>query len=588
LEITSNVLPTFYQKIIYKTLETINFVIYLTHRYQKLGGIMMELEKPVSRRHFLKYLGSSAAAFAVAYTDLASLSKRALASSSDDNAYEQLPDTFNPTSHTAADSDELLLASGFAYHVLAAYGDQINHSGDTLGFNSSYTSFFPIPGSVSEALLWVNHESAQYAWMHDRTKPVGWEQQKQLLYEQGVSILHLKKDGFGTWKLVPNSSKARRITGLTPIELTGPVRGTEAVHGATLVQGTFSNRGGTQTLWNTQLTCENHFESTCRDSGLTLSHYGWIVEADPFDAQNKPVKHTALGRFHHGSAAMTLDSSNHVVVYMSEDSPDGFIYKFISAEKWSEGDGKTHSHFLREGTLYAADLIHGRWIELSIQNVREQLNRLAYQAPESLHKSKETLLKQFQSQSDVLVSANEAARILGATPCDRPAELTLHPKSNLLFIAFTRNESRGNLHGQIIKLRDSGGAAFEFETWISGGSQSGFSSPGSMTFDQHSNLWVASDIPVERLNKGAWSEFKNNGLYLIHASGSAQRTKQYASAPKEAALSGLSFTKDTVFLPVNHPGASGAGTDHPTSGWQHRAGSKDPRSAVVAITRSSL
>jgi uncharacterized protein len=548
----------------------------------------MELEKPVSRRHFLKYLGTSAAAFAVAYTDLASLSKSALASSSDDNAYEQLPDTFNPTSHTAADTDELLLASGFSYHVLAAYGDKINHTGDTLGFNSSYTSFFPIPDSSSEALLWVNHESAQYAWMRDRTKPLGWEQQKQLLCEQGVSILHLKKDSFGAWKVVPDSSKARRITGLTPMELTGPVRGTEAVHGATLVQGTFANRGGTKTLWDTQLTCENHFESTCRDAGLTLSHYGWIVEADPFDAQNKPVKHTALGRFHHGSAAMTLDPSNHVVVYMGEDSPDGFVYKFVSASQWSEAGGKTNSLLLNEGTLYAADLIHGRWVELSIQNVREQLNRLTYQVPENLHKSKETLLKQFQSQSDVLSSANEAARILGATPCDRPAELTLHPKNNSLFVSFTRNESRGNLHGQIINLMEKVGLAFEFKTSITGGSQSGFSSPGSITFDQHSNLWVASDISAERLNKGAWSEFKNNGLYLIHASGSAHRTKQYASAPTEAALGGLSFTKDTVFLAVNHPGALGSGTDRPTSGWQHHSGSKDPRSAVVAITRSSF
>ncbi|MEW9701819.1 PhoX family phosphatase [Paenibacillus sp. SI8] len=548
----------------------------------------MELKKPLSRRHFLKYLGTSAASLAAAYSGLSSLSQKANASASSVNAYEQLPDTFNPTQHTAADADQLLLASGFSYDVVASYGDTINKSGDTLGFNNSYTSFFPIPGSGSEALLWVNHESAQYPWMLDHSIVVGPEQQKQLLYEQGGSVLHLKKDAFGSWKLVSDSTIARRISGLTPIELTGPVRGSKAVNGATLVQGTFANRGGGKTLWNTQLTGENRFETTCRDAGLAPSHYGWIVEIDPFDNKSKAVKHTALGRFHHGSAAMTVSADDRVVVYMGEDSPDGFIYKFVSTDKFSEANGKGNAKLLSEGSLFAADLIRGRWIELSINNVRKQLNQLTYQVPESLYKSKETLLKQFQSQSDVLTSVSEAALIVGATPCDRPAELTVHPVTKNVFIACMQNESRGNLHGQIIRLKESGGDTFVFETFIAGGRQSGFSCPGSLTFDNNGNLWVASDISPERLNTGAWAEFKNNGLYLIHPTGSAQKTKQYASAPTEAALGGLSYTDNqaTVFAAVNHPGATGAGTAAPTSQWQHRFGKKDPRSAVVVITRS--
>lgn len=549
----------------------------------------MESKKTLSRRHFLKYLGTSAASLAAAYSGLNSFSTKASAAS-DVNAYDQLPETFNPTLHTADDADQLLLANGFSYNVLAAYGDLINNSGDSLGFNNSYTSFFPIPGSSSEGLLWVNHESVQYPWMLDRSMAVAWEQQKQLLYEQGGSVLHLKKDTFGQWKLVSDSTIARRISGLTPIELTGPVRGSNAVNGATLVQGTLANRGGGKTLWNTQLTCENRFESTCRDAGLALSHYGWIVEVDPFDQKKKPVKHTALGRFHHGSAAMTLSADNRVIVYMGEDSPEGFIYKYVSAGKWSEAGDKKNDQLLSEGSLYAADLIRGRWIEISIENVRNQLKRLAYQVPESRYKSKETLIEQFQTQSDVLTFVSEAALIVGATPCDRPAELTVHPTNQSVFIACTQNDSRGNLHGHIIRLKESMGETFSFETFIAGGRQSGFSSPGSLTFDNSGNLWVASDISPERLNKGAWSEFKNNGLYLIHPTGSAQKTKQYASAPTEAALSGLSFTDNqaTVFMAVNHPGASGAGTNTPTSQWQHRFGKKDPRSAVVVITRSLL
>ncbi|NQX70663.1 DUF839 domain-containing protein [Paenibacillus alba] len=551
----------------------------------------MEMKKPLSRRHFLKYLGTSAASLAAAYSGLSSLTQKANASASNINAYDELPETFNPTRHTADDTDQLLLANGFSYSVLAAYGDVINKSGDTLGFNNSYTSFFPIPGSNTEALLWVNHESAQYPWMLDRSKTIAWEQQKQLLNEQGASILHIKKDALGQWKLVSDSPLARRISGLTPIELTGPVRGSQSVNGATLVQGTFANRGGSQTLWNTQLTCENRFETTCRDAGLALSHYGWIVEVDPFDPTKLPVKHTALGRFHHGSAAMTLNSDQHVVVYMGEDSAEGFVYKFVSAEQWSEDKNANTAQLLSKGSLYAADLIKGRWIELTIELLRKQLSSLTYQVPTVLNKSKDVLLKQFQTQNDVLTSVSEAALILGATPCDRPAELTVRPSNKQVYIAFTQNDSRGNLHGQIIKLKESGsGETFAFETFITGGRQSGFSSPGALAFDKNDNLWVSSDISPDQLNTGAWSEFKNNGLYLIHPSGTERKTKQYASSPTEAALSGLSFTdhQATVFVAVNHPGASGAGTTSPTSQWQHRFGKKDPRSAVVVITRSLL
>jgi secreted PhoX family phosphatase len=282
-----------------------------------------------------------------------------------------------------------------------------------------------------------------------------------------------------------------------------------------------------------------------------------------------------------------LNSDNQVVVYMGEDSPTGFIYKFVSSGVWrGSQDSESTGKLLTEGTLYAADLVQGRWIELSLRNVLDQLRSFSYQLPESLYKSRETLLEQFRDQSDVLAAAHEAAQLVGATACDRPAELTLHPANKSVFIACTQNIGRGSLHGHIIRLQETGGTSFEFETIISGGRQSGFSSPGSLAVDTAGNLWVGSELDADQLNTGAWSEFKNNGLYLIHPTGAAERTKQFASAPTEAALSGVSFADHHVFLAVNHPGSSGAGTDTPTSQWQKRFGDNDPRSAVVAISRS--
>ncbi|TXK82637.1 alkaline phosphatase PhoX [Paenibacillus sp. N3.4] len=40
---------------------------------------------------------------------------------------------------------------------------------------------------------------------------------------------------------------------------------------------------------------------------------------------------------------MTLTADNRVVVYMGEDSPDGFVYKFVSADAWLETDGKANA-----------------------------------------------------------------------------------------------------------------------------------------------------------------------------------------------------------------------------------------------------
>lgn len=180
------------------------------------------------------------------------------------------------------------------------------------------------------------------------------EQINTLLYNQGGSVIEVYQDSKG-WKMDPSSTYARRVTGLTPIDLTGPARGSAAVDGAVTVQGTFANCSGGRTLWNTVLTCEENFESTSKAAKLNQTHYGWVVEVDPFNPRFQIRKHTALGRFNHENTCMGLAKDGRVVVYMGDDKKDACVYKFISKGTYKPKAGKKNAKLLEEGVLYAAN-----------------------------------------------------------------------------------------------------------------------------------------------------------------------------------------------------------------------------------------
>ncbi|SFL21192.1 hypothetical protein SAMN03159341_10436 [Paenibacillus sp. 1_12] len=560
----------------------------------------MDENKHLSRRKFLGYLGTGTAYLAASSIGLGSFSKKASAAEGNQSLIDfptiKVSDSFNPTRDTATASDDLVLPSGFKYEVIAAYGDTINIKGDTFGDNNSYTHFFPLEGSRAEGLLWIGHESTNELWLEDgnQQKHLTPAQQRSLLYNQGASIIKVFRNDKGHWKMDTQSEYSRRITGLDAIELTGPARGTKAVHHASRVQGTIANRGGGTTLWGTVLSCENQFESTCRSTGLDPTHYGWVVEADPFDTHAQPKKHTALGRFNHGNVTMGLSLDGKVTVYMGEDTEDACVYKFISSNKYEPSRGKANSELLHEGKLYAANKATGHWVELTIEAVTQSIKDYRYQIPGVLNLSRESLLEIFKEQADIYVHAREAAIILGATLSDRPATVTINPTDHTLYIAYTNNGQRGNLHGQIIRFLEKnnnlGATEFSYEIFAVGGPQSGFSSPGSLAFDTKGNLWVVSNISADQLNKGAWAQFKNNGLYVIPASGETKETRQFASAPYDAEFDGVSFTPDerTLFLTVKHPGETTQDRVKLTSTWPHRLGDSIPRSALVAISGAAF
>jgi secreted PhoX family phosphatase len=547
----------------------------------------------LSRRSFLAYLGSGAVSLAAASTGLFVFANEAEAAQAR-QLYEKktAPVTGEFASVAASKKDDLQLPKGFRYDVIAAYGDPINERGDTFGYDSAFTCFFPLNGSNVHGLLWIGHDSAQSSLLRKgASDSAGAEQTRQMLYEQGGTILEVYRGQDGTWRADSGSVYARRVTGLDRIELTGPARSSSAVANVQQVQGVIALSSGGQTLWGTVLAGERHFEAACREAGLPLNHYGWMVEVDPQDSQKPPAKHTALGRFNHGGAAMTVAKDGRLVVYMGDSKPDSCLYKYISNKPYDEVKGKANSELLTDGTLYAANLETGEWTALTIEAVQKAIGDIRFRIPKALSYTKEQLTDMFKTQSDVLVFAHEAALILGATPTDQPEEVEISPQDGTLYIAYRHNPLHGNLHGYIARVveqrGDPGSGVFRFEIVASGGSRSGFSSPGKLAFDRDGRLWVATCVPSGKLYKGTYAEFQNNGLYVttVHAEGKSSSFR-FANAPVAAEFGGIWFTPDerTMFVSVQHPGETTTDLSKPTSRWPHRKGDTLPRPAIVAVS----
>lgn len=521
----------------------------------------------INRRQFMTFLGVGTAAWVSSATGVNQVVEAAEKTSSvigKDNRRVQVP--FHPIQ--PSDKDDLVLPKGFRYDVIAAWGDEIGN-GETFGYNCDLTVFFPIDGSSRHGLMWVNHEyigdDGIFLYSKDTSEA---EKHRIEQYNLGGSVIEIKKVN-GKWQLLKESKYARRITANTMMDLTGAAKGDAAIGGVKEVEGTFANCSGGRTLWNTVLTCEENFQSDAKRWSRNQTHYGWVVEVDPFNPQSKPKKHTALGRFSHENTAMTLSNDGRLVVYMGDDANNEHFYKFVSDGKYVKGAGQANSKLLEKGTLFAADLEKGEWLALD-------------------RKKSTALQEKFKTQGEVLVYARDAARLLGATPLDRPEDVEVSPVDGTAYLALTNNTSHGNYYGQIVRFMEKDGDAaaryFHFEVFAVGGPQSGFACPDNLHFTKEGHLWVFCDISSSKLNKnGVYETFKNNGAFFIPAFGKNKgEAYQFASGPVESEMTGPWMTPDekTLFFAVQHPGEESTDPTRPTSRWPR--GDK-PRSAVVAV-----
>jgi secreted PhoX family phosphatase len=433
-------------------------------------------------------------------------------------------------------------------------------------------------------------------------------------------VVAIRKVG-SEWKTV-YSPNARRIHANTPVEFSGPVAGHALLANPANnePQGTVNNCANGETPWGTYLTCEENFNgyfgstsaaflrspeqsrygvgprsgasSTTGGYGWCYfdprfdlanadyvneaNRFGWVVEIDPNDGSRKPVKRTALGRFKHEGAEVTVGRGGRAVVYMGDDQANDYIYKFVSDDNWQSMRARGESP-LDRGKLYVAkfnDDGTGEWLELTIGNP--------------------ALAARFKDQAEVLVYARVAADLLGATPMDRPEWASVAPNGDV-YVTLTNNSGRRvangpnpltpNPDGHIIRFRDSDqhvGMVFTWEIFII--AQDTHADGDEQTFSDPDGLWVDPDGRVFVQTDGGQKKGLNNQMVVIDPDTREVRRLFTGVAGDE--ITGIAYTPDrrTMFVNTQHPGdGDPALTSYPAAPGSGLI----PRDTTFVITRKN-
>ncbi|MDC4653723.1 PhoX family phosphatase [Acinetobacter baumannii] len=506
-------------------------------------------------------------------------------------------------------------------------------------------------------------------------------------------------------EIVKNSIFNRRITASTVMEFAGAAAGSSLLTtrfspAGRQTRGTHNNCGNGYTPWGTYLTTEENFigyfaRSTTDDALRTpeeiiaLKRYGlkagsssrygwetaigqvesqdlydrwnadvkaaqatqdyrngpntfgWMVEIDPFDGRQNPVKRTSLGRFAHEDSACRAVVGQPLAFYMGDDSRGEYIYKFVSTAVWDTKDingGYTAGDkYMNAGKLYVAKFNNdgsGQWVEL------------AY-GKNGLNESNTTY--PFKSQADVVTFARLAADSVGATKMDRPEWCTVNPVNGEIYVTLTNNsnrgkdyatdaanprnytdlyagtkEQKGNVNGHIIRFKETDdkttAETFKWDIYLFGAEASmasninlsgltdnnDFSSPDGMWFDPRGVLWIETDdgaytdvtncmmlaaLPGQ-IGDGGTATTSNGQQTITGAKVTDATLRRFLVGPKQCEITGIAMTPDykAIFVNVQHPGEDSPSYAKPESNWP--ATQKDPsnktarpRSATVVITR---
>ncbi len=531
------------------------------------------------------------------------------------------------------------------------------------GYNNDYIGFVPLPygsGASNHGLLCVNHEYTNDELMFpglpsgddNVAAALSEAQVKTCMAAHGNSIVEVQRDGKGNWSVVTDSPFNRRISTLeTPIRLSGPAAGhprlaTSADPEARTVTGTLNNCAGGITPWGTYLTCEEninyYFDGEANSAseaenyqrmGIPAEHpypwhryvprfdigqepnepnrFGWVVEIDPLDPAQMPVKRTALGRFKHEGCENTPTNDGRLALYMGDDQRFEYAYKFVTADKFDTKNREANRTLLDHGTLYVARFEEdgsGRWLPLIHgQNGLDATNG-------------------FLSQADVLIEARRASDILGATPLDRTEDVQPNPLTRKVYFSLTNNSRRtkanlngpdprpANIWGQIMELTpgldDHGSDHFTWDllvlcgnpknpatgaSWNKNITENGwFACPDNLAADAKGRLWVATDQGED------WARTTGtaDGIWGLETQGPGRGTGHMLfRVPVGAEMCGPCFTPDgtTFFVAVQHPASDGTEEfsgferkstfEDPATRWPDFKPDMPPRPSVLAIRR---
>ena len=416
--------------------------------------------------------------------------------------------------------DGVSVAQGYKAEVLYKLGDPINAATPAYLNDGTETSasfdfragdhhdgmyFFGMGSNnkwskdVSEkGILCINHEAITPLFLHatgqtpagTAARTVADEVQKEFRLH-GVSVVEVNKVN-GSFQVNLASTFNRRITTLTEMDISGPLRGhnllkTKFSPTGVKTRGTVNNCASGYTPWGTYLACEENYAGYFKRSNTTdrtanerasearnsvtstsgrerwtsvgsddayarwdititgataaddyrnaANTYGFNVEIDPFAPTSTPKKRTAMGRFaHEGAWVGPVTVGKPVVFYMGCDSRNEYIYKFVSTALWVASDVNggiaVGDKYLDDGKLYVA-----RFNSDFSGDWLELSNLTGTQA-----RGAETFT--FGDASDAYLNTRFAADKKGATPMDRPEWGAVNPVNGEVYVALTKNSAR--------------------------------------------------------------------------------------------------------------------------------------------------
>ena len=423
--------------------------------------------------------------------------------------------------------DQVVVPAGYTASIIFALGDPLSASTAAFKNDGSDSDFEnragdhhdgmeyfglgadgkPSTSSNDRALLAMNHEATTdekltsfFQHVNGGTaslpRPAGEVDKEVALH--GISVVEISKNSSGKWAYVQASSFNRRLTPLTPMELSGPAKGdalmvTKYSSTGLLCRGTLNNCGTGKTPWGTLMSGEENWNGYFvrgaaddaargdksvtalkrygRNQGATSRHgwetggsddkyarwdisktgvsttgsddyrnemntFGFVVEVDPYDKSKTAKKRTAMGRFAHESAAFSKPVVGQpLAVYQGDDARNEYIYKFVSTATWSAADASPTDR-MATGDKY---LDSGKLYvaKFNADGSGEWIELNISNAKIAAYAS-----YTFANQADVLVNARIAADAVGATKMDRPEWCGVHPNTGEIYFTLTNNSNR--------------------------------------------------------------------------------------------------------------------------------------------------
>ncbi len=465
-----------------------------------------------------------------------------------------------------SEADTIEVPAGYTARTLTPWGEPISgrmpaysldnsgaDQGVQVGMHHDGMHFYPIEGrdpyegSSRDGLLVMNHEYIEPRYMHRAAigqaldagnvplQADGSRDSDQVLKElnaHGVSVVRIRQQNDGTWE-VQRDGRNRRITGLTPMEISGPVRGSDLVKtkyspNGTGTRGTLNNCAHGVTPWNTYLTCEENwagyftnndrmpdsnqgdpvsnqprehkrygvstgvsrygweladngadeyvrFDASTKAASATGDYrnepntFGWVVEIDPFRPNSTPVKRTALGRFAHEGVVFQTPVEGQPIVCYSGDDAR-FEYIYKYVSNQPYRRATANGSLLDDGILYVAKFNDdGSGEWIALNHGQNGL----------------TAANGFANQAEVLVNTRAAADFVGATKMDRPEWGAVDPGTGQVYFTLTNNTRRtaeqvdavnprpDNRWGQIVRWSEAGNnptaTSFQWDLFVLAG-----------------------------------------------------------------------------------------------------------------------